>query len=660
MLPSLVHAQDTLLTATSPGNVLTVTFSLDAGGTPPYRIDRLGRPVVLPSPLGVALQEGPQFTDHLVVVGVEHRTEDETWGTVWGETRRIRNHYHEMAVRLATAATPAREMGIVFRVYDDGVGFRYEWPEQPDLEAFAILDEKTGFRLTGDHTAWWIPAYRDNRYEYLFQETPLATLDTVHTPLTMKTAEGLYLSFHEAALWDFASMTLAHTGNHTLKADLVPWADGVKVYGQVPFVSPWRTIQVSDTPGGLVTSYLILNLNEPNRLDDVSWIEPGKYVGIWWGMHTGTMTWNSGPTHGATTENTKRYIDFAARHGFPGVLVEGWNLGWDQEWWAGEGDRFRFMEPMPDYDIAEVTRYATEQGVRIIGHHETGAAIDNYEAQMDSAFAYAARHGMNAVKTGYVGTRLVGSGVRQWHHGQYGVRHYNRSIVSAAQHEIMLDIHEPIKDTGLRRTYPNVMTREGARGMEYDAWAEDGGNPPSYHALLPFTRSLAGPFDYTPGVLEFFYPNRPNNRVNMTTAKALALYVTIYSPLHMVAGLPEDLEGHPALRFIEHVPTDWDTTLVPHGDIGRYATFVRKDRHSDSWYVGSVTDDTGRLLDLPLHFLDNGRAYVAEIWADAEDTDWKANPTPFAYREEPVTDQTVLHLRLAPGGGCAIRIRPAG
>lgn len=653
-------ARDTLRLA-SPGGVLHLTFTLDAGGVPRYALDRLQRAVVQPSRLGVVLREGRLDRD-LRLVAHDTTAFDETWEQPWGEQRLIRNHYRALRVALETPGAAPRRLDVEFRLYDDGLGFRYVWPEQPHLGAFALMDEVTEFRFAGDHTAWWIPAYQDNRYEYLYTRSPLSALGVVHTPLTMETTDGLYVSLHEAALVDYASMTLARTEPTTLRADLVPWSDGVRVYGAVPFRSPWRTLQVADTPGGLVTSYLVLNLNEPSRLADTAWIEPGKYVGVWWGMHLGTQTWDSGPLHGAKTATVKQYIDFAARHGFQGVLVEGWNVGWDQAWWDGEGHRFRFTEPHPDFDIEALSRYAAERGVRLIGHHETGAVVDNYEAQMDDAYAYAARHGQRAVKTGYVGTRLTTTdGRREWHHGQFGVRHYQRSVERAARHGIMLDVHEPIKDTGLRRTWPNLMTREGARGMEYDAWSGDGGNPPGYHPLLPFTRGLAGPFDYTPGVLDLFYPEvRPNNRVNMTLAKALALYVVIYSPLHMVADLPENLEGHPAMPWLEAVPTDWETTVVPAARLGHYAVIARKDRHSDDWYVGAVTDDTGRLLEVPLTFLEPGRRYVAERYEDAPDGDWRTEAGALALRitQEAVRGGEVLRLRLAPGGGAALRLRP--
>jgi alpha-glucosidase len=462
-------------------------------------------------------------------------------------------------------------------------------------------------------------------------------------------------------------MTLAGAPNNTLLCDLVSWSDGVKVRGATPFQTPWRTIQIAEKAGDLITSYLILNLNEPNKLGDVSWVHPGKYVGIWWGMHLGTYTWGSGPRHGATTENAKRYIDFAARYGFPGVLIEGWNVGWDGEW-TSHGDLFSFTTPYDDFDIEEVTAYAAAKGVQIIGHHETGAAVANYERQMEDAFAFYRALGIDTVKTGYVGW---GQGIKrrdeagnlvglEWHHGQYMVQHYRKVVETAARYHIMLDVHEPIKDTGIRRTYPNMMTREGARGQEYNAWGGDGGNPPEHTTILPFTRLLAGPMDFTPGIFDLLFNEaRPNNRVNTTLAKQLALYVVIYSPLQMAADLPENYEGHPAFQFIVDVPVDWQDTQVLNAQIGDYVTIVRQDRNSEDWYLGSITDENGRTLEAPLTFLDSDRKYVAEIYADAAAADWATNPLPVEIDRVLVDRNTILSLKLAPGGGQAIRIRPA-
>lgn len=534
------------------------------------------------------------------------------------------------------------------------------------------MDEETEFALAGNHQTWWIPAYRDDRYEYLYTKSPASFLSTnlvkaVHTPLTMETADGLYLSIHEAALIDYASMTLIGGDNNTLLADLVPWSDGVKVKATTPLQTPWRTIQIADNPADLITSYLILNLNEPNQLEDTSWIHPGKYVGIWWEMHINLATWGSGPKHGATSENARKYIDFAAANEFDGVLVEGWNVGWDGDW-TSHGDRFSFTEPYPDFDLEAVADYAAEKGVQLIGHHETGAAIANYEAQMADAFALYQSLGVDTVKTGYVGwgqgiERHDGSGNLiglEWHHGQYMVDHHQLVVETAAQHQVMINIHEPIKDTGLRRTYPNLLTREGARGQEYNAWDGAGGNPPDHVTILPFTRMLSGPMDYTPGIFDLLFEEaRPNNRVNHTLAKELALYVVLYSPLQMAADLPHNYEGQPAFQFVVDVPVDWQETQVLHAAIGDYVTIVRQDRHSEDWYLGSVTDENGRSLEAPLTFLTAGQTYVADIYADSADADWESNPLALDMEQVLVDSNTVMNLQLAPGGGQAIRFRPA-
>jgi len=619
------------------------------------------------------LKDAGPLNQNLTVTGVEHKSFDETWTLPWGEVERIRNHYNELRLSLEEATEAHREMIVVFRVYDDGLGFRYEVPEQDNLSDFEIMDEETEFALAGDHRAWWIPAYGDQRYEYLYTESSISgiyrdkSVRAVHTPLTMETADGLFLSIHEAALTDYASITLVVAEDNTLLCDLVPWSNGVKVKAHTPHQTPWRTIQIAENAGDLITSYLILNLNEPNQLGDVSWVAPGKYVGIWWGMHIGKYTWGSGPRHGATTENAKRTIDFAAKHGLSGVLVEGWNVGWDGDW-TRYAYRFNFTTPYDDFDIQEVSAYAAAKGVKLIGHHETGAAVTNYERQMEEAFAYYRDLGIDTVKTGYVGygqgierrdeqRRLVGL---EWHHGQYMVNHYRKVVETAARYHIMLDVHEPIKDTGIRRTYPNMMTREGARGQEYNAWSGDGGNPPEHTTILPFTRMLAGPFDFTPGIFDLLFDEyRPHNRVNTTLAKQLALYVVIYSPLHMAADLPENYEGHPAFQFIVDVPVDWQDTQVLHAQIGDYVTIARQDRNSEDWYVGSITDERGRTLEAPLSFLEPDRPYVAEIYADAADADWEGNPLAIDITETLVDHITALKLRLAPGGGQAIRLRPA-
>ncbi len=638
----------------SPDGRIEVTILL-AGGVPYYSVDRLGREVIGKSRLGFVLRDGRVFNRGLEIGDVTRSSYDSTWVQPWGEVREIRDHHNELRLEFVESAPGLCRMTVVFRVFNDGLGFRYEIPGQPGLEQLVIMDERTEFVLGETDNAWWIPAFMGNRYEYLYQKSPIRDLEAIHTPLTIETADGLFLSIHEAALTDYASMALRRTKDNTLECDLVPWADGTKVKASTPLVTPWRTIQIADEPGELVTSYLVLNLNEPCRLEDTSWITPGKYVGIWWGMHIGKYTWGSGRNHGATTENAKKYIDFAAKYGFVGVLIEGWNTGWDGNW-IQNGEIFNFTTPHRDFDIEEVTRYAAERGVGIIGHHENGAAIYNYERQMEPAFYYYKRLGIDMIKTGYVGTRVNKT---EWHHGQYMVEHYRSVVEAAARHRIMLDVHEPIKDTGIRRTYPNMLTREGARGMEYDAWSGDGGNPPEHTTILPFTRMLSGPFDFTPGIFDLFFNQyRPNNRSNTTLARQLAHYVVIYSPLQMAADLPENYDGQPAFQFIVDVPADWEDTRVLHAKIGDYVTIARKDRNSEDWYIGSVTDENGRTLKTSLDFLDPGREYVAEIYADAADADWESDPLAIDIYEREVDYTTNLEINLGPGGGQAIRIRP--
>jgi alpha-glucosidase len=649
---------------TSPGGINVITFEL-IYGIPHYAVAHNGVTVVETSRLGFELSDSTAFASGFELVSINKSHFDETWEQVWGEKQHIRNNYREMRVRLRELSPEARELNLVFRAFDDGVGFRYEFPEQENLSSFEIMDEHTEFQLAGDHTSWWIGAYQWNRFEYYFNETPLSEIDTVHTPLTMRTDDGLYLSFHEAALVDFTTMTLEHVGGNKLKANLMPWASGVAVYGEAPLVTPWRTIQIADKPGDLITSYLILNLNEPNKIEDTSWIEPAKYVGIWWEMHLDKSTWGSGDKHGATTENTRRYIDFAAEHGFPHVLVEGWNPGWDGEWYA-DGVVFDFTKPMPNFDLEGIAAYALEKGVRLMGHHETSASVLHYEDQMYDAFALYERLGVRAVKTGYVGhgreIKWIKNGEeqREWHHGQFMVDHHQRVVELAAKHKISLNVHEGLKDTGLRRTWPNLMTREVAIGQEYNAWGEARGNPPSHTVLMPFTRNLAGPFDYTPGVLDLYFDEyRPDNRIKSTLAKELALYVVIYSPLHMAADLPENYERYlEPFQFIKDVPTDWYDTKVLHADVGKHITVVRKDRNSDEWFLGSITGDDAITLEASLDFLDRGRKYTAQIYRDGDNAHWETAPYDFVIEEREVTSSDVLTMKLGASGGWAVRFVP--
>jgi len=476
----------------------------------------------------------------------------------------------------------------------------------------------------------------------------------------VRTNSGLHVSFHEAALVDYASMWLRHTGGKKFISTLSPSSRGAKVVRTAPFSTPWRTIQISDDAAGLVMSHLILNLNEPNALGDVSWVKPSKYVGIWWEMHINKSTWGSGPKHGATTENAKRYIDFAAEHGFRGVLIEGWNTGWDGDWFGGETG-FDFTTAYPDFDLKAVTDYAKSKGVYLVGHHETAANIANYEPQMEAAFALYERLGVDSVKTGYVadagGARYRdanGQIVFEWHDGQEAVRHHLRVVETAARHKIAINAHEPIKDTGLRRTYPNWVSREGARGQEYNAWGNPE-NPPEHEVNLVFTRMLAGPMDFTPGIFAI-NPTQKGHRARTTIAKQLALYVTLYSPIQMAADLPEHYLANPKpFQFIKDVPVDWSETRALNGEVGDFVTIARKDRASDNWYLGAITDENARRLKVPLTFLDAGRTYKAQIYRDGPKADWDKNPLDIVIEEKMVTRDQVLDIRLAPGGGQAIR-----
>ena len=486
-----------------------------------------------------------------------------------------------------------------------------------------------------------------------------------HTPLTMRREDGLHISIHEAALTNYSGMSLLKKHGLTYEADLAPGPDGIKVHLEGAFVTPWRTLQISEDATGLLDSSLILNLNEPNKLGDVSWVEPGKYVGIWWGMHLAIESWGSGPIHGATTDNTKRYIDFAAKYGFDGVLVEGWNEGWDGDWF-NNGDVFNFTKAYPDYDLEALGKYARDRGVRLIGHHETSGSVSNYEAQMADSFALLAKNGVAQVKTGYVAhagdiKRLDENGkpVFEWHDGQFMSQHHERVLREAAQHHIAINSHEPIKDTGLRRTYPNWISREGARGQEYNAWGSPG-NPPSHTAVLPYTRMLSGPMDFTPGIFDLlFEKEQPDNRVRTTLAKQLSLYVVLYSPIQMAADLPENYEARmDAFQFIRDVPTDWTESHALNGEVGEYVTFARKDRGSDDWYLGSLTNEEGRTFEVALDFLDEGRMYKAEIYRDGAGADWDTNPYAMVIESKAVSSADKMALPLAPGGGMAVRFTP--
>ena len=649
----------------SPNGSIQVRLRTDGDGRPEYAIWRQGKPLVNWSRLGFILADAPKLERNFKIEDVAKCGFDDTWEQPWGERRFVRDHGSQMRVSLREKY--GTQLVVVFKVFEDGVGFRYEFPDQNPLRQVNIEDELTEFDIAEPATAWWIPGGEWNRDEYLYHRTPLTEVSMAHTPITMKLASGVHIAIHEAAVVDFATVWLRRVDGQRLKTVLWPSSTGPKVSRQAPFATPWRTLQIADDAAGIYMSDLILNLNEPNKLGDVSWVHPFKYVGIWWGMHLGINTWSSGSKHGATTAETKRYIDFAAANGFRGVLVEGWNKGWDGDWFA-RGDEFSFTEPYPDFDIVALAAYAKQKGVHLIGHHETGGNLANYEKQLGPALDLYQKLGIDAVKTGYVadagGLQALGADGKihfEWHDGQVSSRHHLLVITEAAKRHISVDAHEPIKDTGLRRTYPNWVSREAARGMEYNAWGNPK-NPPEHETMLVFTRMLGGPMDFTPGVLSL--QGAGGSRIQSTIAKQLALYVVLYSPIQMAADLPENYAKFPKpFQFIKDVPTDWDQTRVLNGEVGDYVTMARKDRNSDDWYLGSISDEQPRTLDVKLDFLDAGRRYWATIYRDGADAGFEGNPASVEIETRPVSRADTLALKLAPGGGQAIRFstrRPRG
>ena len=656
----------------SPGGDIEVSVAAQDGRLR-YAVHYRGEEIVRPSQLGLLFRSRHGFHDGMVLLAEpQRRSSDTTWEQPWGESRFVRDHYNELLVTARHEVSGA-VIDIRIRAFDDGMGFRYEMPDQQGIESVNIVRELTQFAVPPDATAWWIPADRTNRYEWLYRHTGLDEIDRVHTPVTFRLPSGTHLSIHEAALVDYSAMTLMQEYTGGFRAALRPWSDGVLVKATVPFVSPWRTIQIAPQAVGLINSNLVLNLNEPNRLGDVSWVRPGKYIGIWWAMHINERTWGQDGLHGATTGETMRYMDFAAENGFVGVLVEGWNVGWDGDWQAA-GDLFSFTESYPDFDLEAVTRYGHERGVELIGHHETSGNITNYEQQMGAAFDLYEELGVTRVKTGYVaGTswlkRVDENGVAhyEYHDGQFAVRHHLKVIEEAAKRRISINPHEPVKDTGLRRTYPNWVTREGARGQEYNAWGMPP-NPPEHTTILPFTRMLSGPMDFTPGIFDLLPNERPpvredmprgspESRVETTLAKQLALFVIIHSPLQMAADLPENYEVRSdAFQFIRDVPADWGETVALAGEVGEFVVIARRERGTGDWYVGAITDEAPRQVEVDLSFLDGDGRYNAEIYSDGADAHWESNPYSLSIEERPVTVADRLSLQLAAGGGAAIRL----
>jgi len=662
VLLTLFASQEALARAivSSPDGQIVFAAEVQEWDELRYSVSFGDEEIIRDSRLGLRFREQAGFDVGFHILEVAIGSHDQYWEQPWGERRRVRDHYQQMLLTLGDDS--GRRFHLRIRVFNDGVGFRYEVPEQAGLESVDIVDELTEFHLPGGSTAWWIPGRNYNRYELLYRKSGLKEIQTAHTPFTLRTPAGTHLSIHEAALVDYAAFILEQRRDHIFKTNLRPWSDGIRVKTGAPFKTPWRTIQVSKNAIGLLNSSLILNLNEPNALGDVSWVEPGKYVGIWWAMHLKTHTWGSGPTHGATTSETKRYIDFAAKYGFDGVLVEGWNIGWDGEWFYN-GDLFNFTEAYPDFDIKAVADYGMRKGVRLIGHHETSGNASNYARQMQDAFALYESLGVRQVKTGYVADagnvkRVDQKGVAhfEWHDGQFMVGEYLRSVKEAARRKISINTHEPIKDTGLRRTYPNWISREGARGQEFNAWGVPP-NPPEHTAILPYTRMLSGPMDFTPGIFDLTFKGPDSQqRVQTTLAKQLALYVTNYSPIQMAADLPENYEKHPAaFQFIVDVPVDWDESIAVAGEVGDYVAFARLERGGKDWFLGALTDEHARKLEIPLDFLQAGVRYTAQIYRDGPDAHWKTNPYAITIEEKFVKQGENLTIVLASGGGAAVR-----
>lgn len=698
LLPLSVAAQ----TVSSPNGAISVSFSLADGGRPTYEMTYKGRPVVKPSHLGLELAKDKHATKGFAETSLmdgfteshsEASSFDETWKPVWGETATIRNHYNELLVSLSQDHT-GRQMNIRFRVYDDGMGLRYEFPQQDSLVYFIVKEEHTQFAMTGDHTAWWLPGDYDTQ-EQETQESRLSEIRArfhdavnwsnssvanfsetgVQTSLQMKSQDGLYINIHEAALVNYPAMHLNLDDKHMVfESWLTPDATGNKAYVQVPFNTPWRTVMVSDDARDMLSSNLILNLNEPCKIEDTSWIHSTKYCGVWWEMIVGKSSWNytddlpsvdiykvdwnhvrPNGRHAANTENVKRYIDFAAKNGLQEVLVEGWNIGWED--WANrwKWDVFDFVTPYPDFDIQYLNEYAHSKGVKLMMHHETSSSTINYERHLEDALNLMNRYGYDAVKTGYVGD-IIPRG--DFHFSQSMVNHYQYVVEQAAKHHVMVNGHEAVRPTGLCRTWPNLVGNESARGTEYEAF---GGSAPSHTVILPFTRLQGGPMDYTPGILETQLSTWSDNPswVRTTLCGQLALYLTMYSPLQMAADLPENYEKYDdAFQFIRDVATDWDDSRYLEAEPARYITVARKAKGTDRWFIGGKCNEDGHQSDLRLDFLDKGKKYVCTVYADAKDADYEKNPKAYTITRRTVKQGDRLRLKMAPGGGFAVSLFP--
>jgi len=685
----VAFAQDSVFTYSN--NKVTLQFSLTNSGAPEYAVFFDGRPVIRPSRMGIKIAGLASLDNNFIIVKSSTTAVDETWKPIWGEVNKITNKYQQLTVQLQQNNASGILLNIVFRIFEDGVGFKYEFPLQPNLKFFDVTEELTQFNLTGNHKTFWIPGDFDSN-EYPYTISPLSEVDAwklhiisngkvadnipdqhaVQTPLMMKTADSLYINIHEAALVNYPSMQLhVNTSNFSLSTNLVPDVFGTKAYLRTPAKTPWRTIIVSNKATDILASKMILNLNEPTAIKNTSWIKPMKFIGVWWEMQTGKSSWDYTSNidslsangslvphghHAATTANVKNYIDFASRNGIKGLLVEGWNKGWEE--WTGvhKEENFDYVTPYPDFDVQAIQLYAAQKGVQMIMHNETGGSAVNFEKRLDTSFRFMRKYGYNAVKTGYVGKIFP---IGEHHDGQWMINHYVRVAAMAAQYQIMVDMHEPVRPTGLSRTYPNWMACEAGRGNEWNAFSN--GNNPNHETIMPFTRLMGGPMDYTPGIfkLKGYAASNPARQVHTTLAKQLALYVTMYSPIQMAADIPENYEAHmDAFQFIKDVPVDWDDTKLLEAEPGDYITIARKEKGTDSWFIGAITNENKRQTNINLNFLEAGKTYLATFYEDAADADWQKKPEAYSIQKMVVNNKSTIKLLLANGGGAAISIIP--
>lgn len=676
----------------SPSKNFKLTILTSPRGEIFYKLDFKGKTIIKESKLGIELVRDADLMDGFEIQRIDQKEIFEKWSTVWGEVDTIINHCNSVLVMLKQTSS-SRYLNVQFRIFDDGLGFRYEFPAQENLKYFIVAEEHSQFAMTGNHTAFWLPGdYDSQEYTYTtsrfseinalkgrnFNDIITKTIpgeDFVQTPLMIRTDDKIYINIHEAALVDYPAMYLKiDKQNYVLSSHLCPDAYGNKAYLQTPFNTPWRTLIISDKAEKILESKIILNLNEPTKFEDVSWIKPKKYIGIWWSLHVGKESWNYADIdnvridqvdwnslkpngrHGATTENAKRYIDFAAKHGFDALLIEGWNIGWEDWFGHWKENVFDFVTPYPDFDVEEISRYAKEKGIELIMHHETSSSVTNYERRMNEAFEFLKKYGYTSIKTGYVGP-IIPRG--EHHDGQWMVNHYIRVLEKAAKEKICIDSHESVRLTGLHRTYPNWLAAEAARGNEFNAWSE--GNPPEHETILIFTRLIGGPMDYTPGIFQikmgYYSKERERFQVHTTIAKQLALYVVLYSPFQMAADLPENYERFlDAFQFIKDVPVDWKNTKVLFAEPGDYIVTARQDRNSENWFIGAITDENAREFTIKLDFLDKGK-YEAVIYQDSEDAHYEKNPMSYKIERKKVDKKSSLKIKLAEGGGCAIMLK---